>query len=444
MLNFLFSHSPLFYLLQSFWRDEAFSVLFVQLPFSSIFTKSLMEPPVYYTLLYFWVRVFGQGEIAVRSLSLLGFILLMVVWILWSEKLFPRHFLSWGAPLLMLVNPMLLYYACEVRAYSWYAFFAILSFYAYDTKRWKLYRIAIILGLYTHLYFIFIPFAQGLHFFITEKKSLVGKSFQTFKKNPMIISLVLFGIAFLPWAVKYLHSLSVHKESWYYPVDLRQILAALGNIYLGYEGTPWYLWFGTILFSFILFRAFLFAREKAENKRTAHHMFILITIPLAVILGISLVKPFFVNRYFIFIAIAQTVLLSQAIRAVPKVSVQKIFFLSIVACLLFFNIWYPDKHPKNDIRKTMTEVNMLASADDFIYVVNPINFLETLYYAEDRNQVKWYNPSGALFPWYVGGAVFKSSYNTKDIPVYPAKAFMIEKDGTWAVTSKLPNTKKVL
>jgi len=64
MLNYLLSHTPLLYFVQSFWRDEAFSVLAAKQSLGFIITKLGFEPPVYYTLLHVWMRIFGESELA--------------------------------------------------------------------------------------------------------------------------------------------------------------------------------------------------------------------------------------------------------------------------------------------------------------------------------------------------------------------------------------------
>ncbi len=131
MFDFVLNHSPLLYFTQSIWRDEAFSVLVAQKPLAAIIPKFTFEPPLYYIFLHFWIKIFGTSEIAIRSLSLLGFILATIVVIHFAEKLFRKHWLSWFLPLLFFLNPMLLYYAFEVRAYGWYMFFIVLSMYAF-------------------------------------------------------------------------------------------------------------------------------------------------------------------------------------------------------------------------------------------------------------------------------------------------------------------------
>src|SRR5512142_2026365 len=57
---------------QSLWRDEIASVAFARLPLSQLWSVWMVHetnPPLYYSLLHVWIRLFGEGEFAVRSLS---------------------------------------------------------------------------------------------------------------------------------------------------------------------------------------------------------------------------------------------------------------------------------------------------------------------------------------------------------------------------------------
>jgi len=57
---------------ESYWVDEAFSVIHIREGLGRIFAAGFSyetNPPLYYTLLWAWVAVFGDGEFATRSLS---------------------------------------------------------------------------------------------------------------------------------------------------------------------------------------------------------------------------------------------------------------------------------------------------------------------------------------------------------------------------------------
>ena len=439
-LNFLFTKTPLFYFVQSFWRDEAFSVIFAQLPLSTIIAKCSMEPPLFYTLLHFWVKIFGTSEIAARSLSLVGFTLAGIVVIEWADKLFKSHWLAKFMPLFFFLNPMLLYYAFEVRAYGWYIFFSVLSFYAYDAKNWRLYALAVSLGIYTHLYLGIIPFVHFIHYAYQNKVWRIWKTPLKIFNDPMIRSLGIIGILFIPWAIRLSFELQKFKQSWYFPVNFNLIKSVLGNMFLGYEGTPWYMWGWTQILSVFLFLFFCVALIPKQSRKQTIPLFLMIFIPLLIVIGISFMKPLFVNRYLIPVSVAEVLLISFTIQAVPNKIVQKIFAGFILSCIILFNCWYPTQHAKLNIRKTFQEVNTIKNPEDVIVASDAIMFMETLYYAKNRNGVRLYNPYNQPFPWYIGDAIYSSSYQLSSLPLYPRRAFFIENDGTYTIRYALPAT----
>ena len=71
MTEFVFTQTPLLYLTQSLWRDEAFSVMLARHSLLDIVRLSAGDftPPLYYILLHVWMTFFGSSEIAVRLLS---------------------------------------------------------------------------------------------------------------------------------------------------------------------------------------------------------------------------------------------------------------------------------------------------------------------------------------------------------------------------------------
>jgi len=438
MWNFLLTHTPLLYFTQSLWRDEVFSILYSSRPLPFILTKSSMEPPLYYLLLHAWMKLFGTSEIAARSLSFLGFALATVVVIEWSDKLFKKHWLSWFTPLLFFTNPMLLYYAFEVRTYGWYMFFATLSIAAYKEKKWLLYTIGLILGVYTHLYILVIPFTQFLHFLITNKTHKEFHSLPSFLSHPFIKSLLIFGICFIPWIYRLSFELGKMTNSWYYPVDLQLIKSVLGNLYTGYEGTPPFVWPYTALLSFVLFISFLYPVFRKKTQKEAVYFFLLIFVPLISVIGVSFIKPLFVNRYLIPVTLAEIFLLAYTIMAIPKKAFQYAAAVILFVSSILFTLWYAPYHTKTDFRKTLTDIMEIKQPVDAIYAEDAIIFLETLYYAKSTRDVRLYNPYEKPFPWYIGDAIFSPQYFISTLPTYPERAFLIKKNGSFVIGSVAP------
>ncbi|MEK7544173.1 MAG: hypothetical protein AAB557_04845 [Patescibacteria group bacterium] len=431
MLTWLIQHSPLLYFTQSIWRDEAFSILVAQKPVSFIIQNLTFEPPVYYLLLHYWIRVFGTSEIAIRSLSLLGFTLATIVVIFWSEKLFHKHWLSWVTPILFFTNPMLIYYAFEIRTYGWYTFFAVLSLFAYSQSRWRIWVLATILGFYTHTYFLFFFAAQTLHWLALHRGKLTKPL--VLIREPMVASSVLVVSSMLPWLIRVIREAATLKQSWYFPVNVNLVRSVLGNMYLGYEGTPWHLWGLTANLSLILLVAFSFAiYHKATRARNTIFLFS-IFVPLAIVIGVSFVKPLFVNRYLIGVTVAEIFLVAFALEAIRNHTLQKLGAWCLVLGALAFNVWYPSQHAKLDIRATIQEVNTLKKNGDIILAQSPLIFFETIYYSNDPSRVFLYNPQNIPFPWYVGGVLVSPDQMVADFPLYPTRAFLVAEDGSYSI-----------
>ncbi|MFH0749983.1 MAG: hypothetical protein V1917_03685 [Candidatus Gottesmanbacteria bacterium] len=441
MFTYILEHTPLFYFIQSFWRDEAFSVLFASRPLLWILQNSSFDPPIYYILLHFWMKIFGQSEIAVRSLSFVGFSLAVIIVIHLSEQLFSKKWIQWFVPILFFFNPMLLYYAFETRAYGWYMFFAVLTMYGYVKQNWKLFVIGSILGFYTHLYSAIVPMVCFIHYAAFNFKTIYNK--KIIISNPMVRSLLVIGIIALPWIIQFL--LVAHKftSTWYYAVDLHLITSVLGNMYTGYEGTPWYFWTTTKWMSLILLILSIISLIPKSNRRFSTFFFCLVYIPLVLVIGVSFFKPFFVNRYVIPVTIAEVFLIGYAISSFRSKILQWILAISILAYTTGFNVWYADQHSKMDIRTPLQEINTMIGPNDVIFADNPIIFLETMYYAKDRNRVFFYNPKGEVFPWFIGDVVVDETHVVSQLFSYPTRTFIVHADGTYSMSYELPLTKGV-
>lgn len=104
---------------QSFWTDEALTAYEARLPFGAmIHTVQHVEttPPLYFVLVWAWAKVFGTSEIALRAISTLAGIALVPIAFLSAKELASR----WAgviAAALVAVNPFLIWFSQEARAY---------------------------------------------------------------------------------------------------------------------------------------------------------------------------------------------------------------------------------------------------------------------------------------------------------------------------------------
>lgn len=432
-LDYFLSHSPILYFTQSLWRDEAFSILAASPPIHTFIGKLTFETPLYYILLHYWMKLFGTTELAVRSLSLVAFALATVVMIYWAESQFKKHWLSWYVPVLFFINPMLLYYAFEVRFYGWVIFFSTLSLYAFSEQKWRLWIVATILGFYTHTYFLFIPLIQAFYYIWTHKRLLKQKSLGASLKDPFVSAGAISFLCMSPWLLKIAAEAGKLKQSWYYPVDLKLVTSVLGNMFIGYEGTPWYIWQYMPFVSVAFLVVFYLALRNRHSRQRNLSILLIALVPLVVIVGISFFKPLFVNRYFLYVTVAQVLLIAYAIENISHALLQKTVATIILGLVIWINFWYPAEHKKLPIRDTIMEINLLRGKNDVILAKSPLILFETIYYADDKTNVFLYNPQNNPFPWYVGDMIVSPQQMVDQLPPYPIRAFLVSDDGTYTI-----------
>jgi mannosyltransferase len=152
-----------------FWIDEGLSVGISDRPLSHIPTALREDgsPPLYYTLLHFWIRLFGTGEAQVRGLSLLcALAIIPLAW--WAARALFGSRAGWIAAVAAALNPFLTQYAQEARMYALVALLSMLATtcfvyaYALDTgsararRPWLAgFAVGVAAALYTHNWTLF-------------------------------------------------------------------------------------------------------------------------------------------------------------------------------------------------------------------------------------------------------------------------------------------------
>jgi mannosyltransferase len=113
---------------QSLWADEGNSAALALRSLSTITRDAAhdIHPPLYYYLLHFWVGLFGNSEIALRSLSALAGTALVLATYLLGRELFSRR-TALIAALLAAWSPFQIYYSQETRMYILVSLWAVLA-----------------------------------------------------------------------------------------------------------------------------------------------------------------------------------------------------------------------------------------------------------------------------------------------------------------------------
>jgi 4-amino-4-deoxy-L-arabinose transferase-like glycosyltransferase len=233
-------------------------------------------PPLYYALAWAWTQVTGTGEVGLRSFSALAGVATVPVAYLIGAELRTRR-VGLIAAALVAVNPMLLWYSQEGRAYALFVLLAALSLlYCLRTADGgeDARRNAILWGLFSGLalathYFAFFPVAAEAAWLLWRRRRAA---------LPGVAIVAGFGVALAPLLV---HQMSFEHAEWIANFTLGHRFAETGfGFALGETGDviaqpihwPWALAPAAIA---VLGVALLAARGDRDERRAA-------ALPLAV------------------------------------------------------------------------------------------------------------------------------------------------------------------
>jgi uncharacterized membrane protein len=276
--------------------DEVWSVKTASLNYTSemAMLKADVHPPLYYQILFVWVRLFGTGERAVRSLSAL-FYLLSVYGVYGLGRALYGNQTALLCATLYLSSPLAVLSGQFTRMYALLSLLSVLSTWLYlqfsikpnDSRLlFVLYIVVNVLGTFTHIAFFFVLFGQivcHLLFFRHERI----KSFMV----AVVLSLVPY---MLLWAPVLLGQIANSAEglAWLKKPGLSRVAELL----LVYGGAFWLL---VPALLFIWWRSGFESFRRFSKLRSSSLPLWLLAITILTPLLISQFKPIFNSRFAI-------------------------------------------------------------------------------------------------------------------------------------------------
>jgi len=207
---------------QSLWNDEGTSVALAARDLAAITRGAAndIHPPLYYYVLHFWMALFGNSELAVRSLSaLLGVLLVLLIFALGRRM--AGSAVGLVASFLAALSPFQVYYSQETRMYILAAFLGAASMYSFVhlLSGWRceaastrlrhylpsaVYTVTTILLLYTHYFAVSIVVAQNLVFLwcwlaMMRRQAGTRCASRFFPLAHWGLLQVVSGLLYLPW-----------------------------------------------------------------------------------------------------------------------------------------------------------------------------------------------------------------------------------------------------
>jgi uncharacterized membrane protein len=430
MLTWLFTKTPLFFFTQSFWRDEAFTYFLAKKNIFQIIllTAKDFNPPLYYIILHLWIKIFGSSEIALRSLSMMFYWATIYVIYLFLTDIFKfKSVKTYFYILLIIINPVLLYYAFEARMYTMFAFLSTLSFYAFLKKNYRLYFLSTVAGLFTHYFMIVAVLVQLIFALINKKRGFI------FKQSVIFKSLLVFS----PWFIYFLLQ-NTSKSFWVTKPDLINMLGFLGVLYSGNEiSLKPDVFFNIVILSltflFIFsYGIYLYFKKPDKKNWLVFELFFIWGILTPLMIGlISFIKPIYLAKYLIFTTgglLLFTIFILEKINPYLRILIFMILFVFTIN----YNQLQVNYRKKYNFISTFMEIKSISSKNDLVYLTSDLDFFTAEYYY-DENRVYIYGKDYQEIPAYVGKVLIPKDKIAWNLPVYPRKAFIINSNNSYTI-----------
>ncbi|OGO29717.1 MAG: hypothetical protein A2Z16_08560 [Chloroflexi bacterium RBG_16_54_18] len=221
------------YLGQSIWYDELWSTFIRLENWIRLGNNALYDPhpPLYSILMFFWIRIFGDGEISIRFPPLVfGLMSIGLIYLL--GKRYSDTRISLFAAFLLATSLVHISYSREARPYSIVFFSILLSIYSFykiveDGSRRKWYIIYIV----SCSVAIFSNYYAGIFVFILTIICIFRYGLQG-NKAIIIVNSVLMLLIGIYLGVKYLFGMIVSFNTYLRPFSIAELYNLLFNWFL--------------------------------------------------------------------------------------------------------------------------------------------------------------------------------------------------------------------
>jgi uncharacterized membrane protein len=348
----------------SLWLDELFSVLLARRDPGVIIAGTMQDtmPPLYYLLLHFVLR-FNDSESAARALSTIFSIAAIPWFYALARDLFDQRVASIAA-LLLVLNPLQVFYAQEARMYALLVFCALAAMFFFarawrkDCARdWAWFTITMTCAFYTHSVAFLNLLALDL-FVLTQVQMF------RVRWRALVIAHIVIGVLFAPWLAISMQQVARVQSGFWGAMPSPLVLITTPHLFLFSNVLP--MWLMPFAF-FAALGAPVFGLLAAWRAREAnpHDAFgipfalALFLVPLIALYGMSLVRPIFVERTILPASLGLYLVLAwTALHAPPRVLTRGLIGVIVIAMMLALPSYYFDaenqKPPMRDAARALT------------------------------------------------------------------------------------------
>lgn len=363
---------------KSLWLDEAVSAKYAELGSAQLWhVVSVTDPNMglYYVALRVWASLFGDSEVALRSLSVvLGCLAIPVVVALGARLCGARVGLISG--LLLALSPFFIHYEQTARAYALVVTVTALSSYLFvrmmdrpSTFTGVAYGVVSALAVYVHYFAALVIVVQfGTLLVVRRRAALTGGWVAIYA-----------GIALLcAPAVTFASRAGTRGIAWITPPTLYDIVAFPGQI----VGTVPLAAVLIPLAAFGIYRRVMSARDWRDGYLVSS-----LLAPVILVLIISEIsRPLFVPYYLIIVVPPLLILTASGIAEVTSTTGRRVVLVGIVVlAAVGVGSWYAQPS-KNDFRDATHFILVRSNPEDAIDYFPGTAAIGVSYYAQREHR----------------------------------------------------------
>lgn len=320
---------------QSLWFDEAMSVVFASQPAAELMALLAAEdihPPLYTLLLHFWIGIAGNGEFAVRFLSVVPGVVITPLMYVTGKRLDlmsgeqPARVSPTGmaAAVLSASSAFYIGYSREARSYMVIAFLGLLCSYlllralrSEGRLPWAIYAASAAAAIYTH-YTAFLLLVFHLVFV-----AVAGRGHRGVMRR-WLLSIGASGLTFLPWAGVSVSQMMRVNDFWPGTLQLGTVLRSSLMQFLAGSGAgaklliiPAGIGLAVLLLGLVALIAGLRAGPSSHSS-----LFLLayLALPSLALFGMAYFRPKFDPRYLAVVTPAFYLTLARGTSLIAEIS----------------------------------------------------------------------------------------------------------------------------
>jgi mannosyltransferase len=379
----------------SIWLDEAHTANQALKSISAIISDSAKDqnPPLYFIVMHFWIKLFGISEFGIRSFSVFMSVITIPVLFYFAKENFNTK-AAVIASVLFTFSEQQIYFSLEARTYAFTGLLCVISFLLFFRLiKMPSVPVSLLLGfvnsslIYSHFISCFIIVVEIVCLFIL----LIKGDRKVFLYG--ILSLLLIVLLFIPWIGNLFKNIPKPGEYWL----AKPAFYNLKGLFISFSnGKISTVLFGMLICWFIYFTGKKYFEKDQPAKKYFGVIVLLLWFLLPVFADylISGITPIFLNKYLLYSSIALYLLIGVILSELPFPGFYKSMIVAFVLILFIVNTKIKVRKPE-DWRSVSEFVRSKQSSQDVaILSAACVNMPFSYYY--DKNIFKNYNERNNL------------------------------------------------